>query len=110
MVGRSDDMLIVRGVNVFPSQIEEVLMRHKWLGGNYVIHLTKKEALDQMTVKVEIAKSSFDGSIDTLRHQRADLQKELREQVGFGVDVDIVEPGSLPASEGKATRVIDERG
>ena len=110
MVGRSDDMLIVRGVNVFPSQIEEVLMRHKWLGGNYVIHLTKKEALDQMTVKVEIAKSSFDGSIDTLRHQRADLRKELREQVGFGVDVDIVEPGSLPASEGKATRVIDERG
>lgn len=109
MVGRSDDMLIVRGVNVFPSQIEEVLMRHKWLGGNYVIQLTKKEALDQMTVKVEIAKSSFDGSIDTLRHQRAGLQKELREQVGFGVDVDLVEPGSLPSSEGKAKRVIDER-
>jgi phenylacetate-CoA ligase len=110
MVGRTDDMLIVRGVNVFPSQIEEVLMRHAWLGGNYVIHLTTREALDQMSVKVEIAKSTFDGSIETIRTQRAELQKELREQVGFTVGVEIVEPGSLPASDGKARRVIDERG
>ena len=110
MVGRTDDMLIIRGVNVFPSQIEEVLMRHTWLGGNYVIQLTMREALDQMTVKVEIAKSTFDGSIETIRTQRAELQKELREQVGFTVNVEIVEPGSLPASEGKARRVIDERG
>lgn len=110
MVGRSDDMLIIRGVNVFPSQIEEILMRHKWLGGNYVIHLSKAESLDQMTIKVEIAKQAFDGTMETIRHQRAELQKELREQIGFTAQVDIVEPGSLPASEGKAKRVIDERG
>ena len=110
MVGRSDDMLIIRGVNVFPSQIEEVLMRHKWLGGNYVIVLTTHESLDQMTVKVEIAQTAFDGSIETIRTQRGELQKELREQVGFTVNVEVVEPGSLPASEGKAKRVIDERG
>ncbi len=109
MVGRSDDMLIIRGVNVFPSQIEEVLMRHKWLGGNYVIYLNRVESLDQMTIKVEIAKHAFDGSMETIRHQRAELQKELREQIGFTAQVDIVEPGSLPASEGKAKRVIDER-
>ncbi len=108
-VGRSDDMLIIRGVNVFPSQIEEVLMKHKWLGGNYVIHLTKKAALDQMTVKVEIAKSEFDGSIEGLRDRRAELGRQLKEQVGFTVNIEIAEPGSLPASEGKAKRVIDER-
>jgi len=109
MVGRSDDMLIVRGVNVFPSQIEEVIMRHKWLGGNYVIHLTKANALDQMTIKVEIAKTGFDGSMETLRKLRGDLQRQLKEQIGFTAEIDITEPGSLPASEGKAKRVIDER-
>ena len=109
MVGRSDDMLIIRGVNVFPSQIEEILMREKRLGGNYVIHLTKREALDQMTVKVELAKGEFDGSIESLRNLRAEMQKHLKEQVGFTVNVDVMEPGSLPASEGKAQRVIDER-
>jgi phenylacetate-CoA ligase len=96
-------------VNVFPSQIEEVVMRHAWIGGNYVIHLNKKQALDHMTVKVEIAKSAFDGSIETLRNLRAELQRQLREQIGFSVDVEVLEPGSLPASEGKATRVVDER-
>ncbi len=109
MVGRSDDMLIIRGVNVFPSQIEEVIMRHAWLGGNYVIVLTRKEALDQMTVKVELAKGSFDGSVEGLRNQRAELQKQLKEQVGFTVNIEVTEPGSLPASEGKAKRVTDER-
>lgn len=109
LVGRSDDMLIIRGVNVFPSQIEEVLMRETRLGGNYVIRLTKKEALDQMTVRVELAKGEFDGSIESLRNLRSELQKRLKEQVGFTVNVDVLEPGSLPASEGKAKRVIDER-
>jgi len=109
-VGRSDDMLIVRGVNVFPSQIEEVIMRHAWVGGNYVIHLTKQASLDQMTVRAEIAKSAFDGSVETIRGLVSELQRQLREQVGFGVTVEVLEPGSLPASEGKAKRVIDERG
>lgn len=109
-VGRSDDMLIVRGVNVFPSQIEEVLMQHPGLGGNYVIHLSTVEALDQMTVKVEIAREAFDGSMETLRSRRSDLQRQLREQIGFTAAVELVEPGSLPASEGKAKRVVDERG
>jgi phenylacetate-CoA ligase len=110
MVGRSDDMLIVRGVNVFPKQIEEVIMRHDWVGGNYVIHLSTKQSLDQMTVRVEMAMDAFDGNIATVKTQRADLQKELKEAAGFTVNVDVLEPGSLPVSEGKAKRVIDERG
>jgi phenylacetate-CoA ligase len=108
-VGRSDDMLIIRGVNVFPSQIEEVLMRKKWLGGNYVINLTTKESLDQLTIKVELAQGNFDGSVDTLRKQKTELGKELKEQIGFTAQIELVESGSLPASEGKAKRVIDER-
>jgi phenylacetate-CoA ligase len=108
-VGRSDDMLIIRGVNVFPSQIEEVLMKNAWLGGNYVICLSTKESLDQMTIKVEIAQGAFDGSVETLRDQRADLQKQLREQIGFTANIELAQPGGLPQSEGKAKRVIDER-
>lgn len=109
MVGRSDDMLIIRGVNVFPSQIEEILMRENRLGGNYLIELTRKESLDQMKVKVELSQKEFDGSIEMIRNLRTDLQRRIREQVGFNVDIDVVEPGSLPASEGKAKRVIDNR-
>lgn len=108
-VGRSDDMLIIRGVNVFPSQIEEVLMRHKWLGGNYVIELTKSAALDQMNIKVELSKDGFDGTVETLRKLRGDLQRQLKEQIGFTAAVEVVEPGSLPTSEGKAKRVVDLR-
>ncbi|MCE5321906.1 phenylacetate--CoA ligase [bacterium] len=108
-VGRSDDMLIIRGVNVFPSQIEEVLMRNKWLGGNYVIELTKSAALDQMNIKVELSKDGFDGTVETLRKLRGDLQRQLKEQIGFTAAVEVTEPGSLPASEGKAKRVVDLR-
>jgi phenylacetate-CoA ligase len=110
MVGRSDDMLIIRGVNVFPSQIEEAIMRNELLGGNYIIHLTKSGAMDEMTVKVEISKTAFDGSIETLRMLKSELQRQIKEQVGFTASVEVLEPGSLPAGEGKAKRVIDERG
>lgn len=108
-VGRSDDMLIVGGVNVFPSQIEEVIMKQDWLGGNYVIHLDKQGALDRMSVKVEIAQNVFDGSLDSVRARRDQLADKLKSQVGFKVNIEVAEPGSLPASEGKAKRVIDER-
>ncbi len=110
MVGRSDDMLIIRGVNVFPSQIEEVIMKHEWIGGNYVICLTTDKSLDQMTVKVEIAQQAFDGSLDTVKERKSELARQLRDQVGFTVHVELSEPGGLPAPEGKAKRVIDERG
>lgn len=108
-VGRSDDMLIIRGVNVFPSQVEEVLLKNTWIGGNYVIYLSTEKSLDQMTVRIELAQSGFDGSVESLRRLRADLARQLKEQVGFTVGIEVHEPGSLPASEGKAKRVIDER-
>ncbi len=108
-VGRSDDMLVIKGVNVFPSQIEEVIMRKPWLGGNYLITITTRKQLDDLALDVEVNRSSFDGNLDTLRARKAELEADLKSQLGFGVTVNIVEQGSLPVSEGKAKRVVDKR-
>ena len=108
-VGRSDDMLIVSGVNCFPSQIEEVIMKHKWLGGNYLITLTKENFLDRMTIEVEVNRNEFSGNMDVLKEQKAKLAAELRDTLGFRVILNLVEQGSLPASVGKAKRVVDKR-
>ena len=108
-VGRSDDMLIVSGVNCFPSQIEEVIMKHKWLGGNYLITLTKENFLDRMTIEVEVNRNEFSGNMDVLREQKAKLAAELRDTLGFRVILNLVEQGSLPALVGKAKRVVDKR-
>lgn len=107
--GRSDDMLIVSGVNVFPSQIESVLMKIPEVGNNYLIHLTKKGSLDRLTVKVEVRSELFSGELDQLDRLRKKIQDELHAQIVLHPAVEFHEPGSLPVSEGKAKRVIDER-
>lgn len=109
-VGRSDDMLIVSGVNCFPSQIEEVLLKHSWLGGNYLITLTKENFLDRMTIEVEMNKNAFEGHIDKIRKQQEQLANEIKAQLGFNIRLNLVEQGTLPVSVGKAKRVIDKRG
>lgn len=109
-VGRSDDMMIVGGVNCFPSQIEEVILKHEWLGGNYLITLTKEGSLDRMKVAAELNRNAFDGNLETLGRRQKQLADEIKDQLGFRVLVELAEPGSLPVSMGKAKRVIDERG
>ncbi len=104
--GRSDDMLIVRGVNIFPTQIERVLMSLPQVGRNYVIVL---EGLDDMTVKVELAAAAFDGDVDKLQLLQDKLQEKLKAELWVRPKVDLVPPGSLPVAEGKAKRVIDKR-
>ena len=108
-VGRSDDMMIVGGVNCFPSQVEEVILKHEWLGGNYLITLKKEGSLDRMIVSAELNRGAFDGSIETLNKRKALLASEIKDQLGFRVIVELCEPGSLPVSMGKAKRVNDER-
>ncbi len=109
-VGRSDDMLIVRGVNIFPSRIEQVLMAEEWLGGNYVLHLTREDGkMDVMTIRVELAKDAMSGSVDVLKNRKAELGRKIKDAAGFTAIIELVEPGSLPVSMGKAKRVIDER-
>ncbi len=106
ITGRSDDMLIVRGVNIYPQQIERVLMATTGIGRNYLITL---DGLDEMTVKVELAEAGFDGQVENLVRLREKLTERLRAEILVKPRVDLVQPGALPVSEGKARRVIDKR-
>ena len=106
ILGRSDDMFIVKGVNIFPQQIEAVLMRIKGVAQNYQIVL---ENYDEMIVKVEIDREFFDGRIERLLKLKEEITEKLREAILVRPKVELLEPGTLPVSEGKAKRVIDKR-
>ncbi|MFW6180853.1 MAG: phenylacetate--CoA ligase family protein [Spirochaetota bacterium] len=107
--GRSDDMLIVKGVNIYPMQIEQVLMNVPGVGHNYLIELDRDEHLDIIRVKVEVGRDIFHGRIDELEELKRRVARELKEEILITPRVVLVEPGSLPAGEGKAVRVRDLR-
>jgi phenylacetate-CoA ligase len=107
--GRTDDMLIINGVNVFPSQIEEVLMANPDIGGNYQIYIEKAGYLDKLTVKVEIKPEIFHGDIRELENLKERLREDLKASIVINPSVELLEPGSLPPWEGKAKRVVDNR-
>lgn len=109
LTGRNDDMLLINGVNVFPSQIEEVIMRFPEVGTNYVIVVDKKDSLDKLTVKTEINSSTFTGDIRGLDSLKGRIVEALRSTITIHPIIELHEPGSLPVSEGKAKRVIDNR-
>jgi len=106
IIGRTDDMIIVRGVNIFPQQIERVLMGIKAVAQNYQIVL---ESYDLMTIRVEISKELFDGKVEHLVNLQSEITEKLRAEILVKPKVELLEPGTLPVSEGKATRVIDKR-
>jgi len=106
IIGRSDDMFIVKGVNIFPQQIEQVLMSVKGVAENYQIVL---QSYDEMTVRVEISKDLFDGNIGHLMELETMITNRIRSTVLVKPEVELLEPGTLPVSEGKAKRVIDNR-
>jgi len=106
ILGRTDDMFIVRGVNIFPQQIEAVLMGIKGVAQNYQIVL---ESYDQFIVRVEIDREFFDGRIERLLKLKEEITEKIREAVLVRPKVELLEPGTLPVSEGKAKRVIDKR-
>jgi phenylacetate-CoA ligase len=107
--GRSDDMIIVGGVNVFPSQIETVIMNIPEIGNNYQIILEREEGLDRMHIKVEIYSKMFKGDLKALQKLNKDIVEKLRALIIVTPKVEFMEPGSLPPSEGKAKRVFDNR-
>ncbi|MDW7990248.1 MAG: phenylacetate--CoA ligase [Archaeoglobaceae archaeon] len=109
ILGRSDDMLIVRGVNVFPSQIEHVLMQIPEVGDNFQILLTRKGFLDEITVRVEIKDEFFTGEIGDLKEVQQKIQRELQKELMIRTNVELVEKGRIERSMGKAKRVIDLR-
>lgn len=104
--GRSDDMLIIRGVNIFPQQIERVLMSKPQVGRNYLIIV---EGLDDLTVKVELSAAGFDGQVEHLTSLQKELTEKLKAEIWVKPKIELVPPGSLPVAEGKAKRVLDKR-
>ena len=109
VTGRSDDMLIIRGVNVFPSQIEYAVMCFSELATQYLIVVDRPGALDTFVVKVELSdKASKDAALDK-NALKNEIQKRIHIVTGISADVEIVKPGELPRTEGKAKRVLDLR-
>ena len=106
VIGRSDDMMIVRGVNVFPSQIEEIILADNRLAPHFVIELTRDERLDNITVLVEARPDTGEGIwVDCGR----DLAAQIKNRIGVTSAVKTVKPGAVERSMGKAKRVIDKR-
>lgn len=107
--GRSDDMLIIRGVNVFPSQIESILLESEGLTPHYQIVVSREDNLDVMEVLVEVSESLFSDAIKDLQRREAGIQRTIKEFLGVTAKVRLVGPRSIQRSEGKAKRVIDNR-
>jgi len=107
--GRSDDMLIVRGINVFPSQVEHTLMNIPEVGEQFMIILDRRGALDTMTVQVELSPEYFSDKMSDMIAIKNKVSSELKRYLNVSVDVELMDPGSLPRFEGKAKRVIDRR-
>ena len=109
ITGRTDDMLIINGVNVFPSQIEEVVMGMKEVGNNYLIVLEKEGALDRLIVKVEVGPDIFMDDSRPLNALKEKIRKTIQAMITINPRVELHEPGALPVPEGKAVRVQDNR-
>jgi phenylacetate-CoA ligase len=107
--GRSDDMLILRGVNVFPSQVEEALLRVEGAAPHYVIEVFRPGALDEATVKVEVRPESFSDEMRRMVELRDRIDREIHAVTGIRMTVELVAPGTLERSAGKAKRVVDHR-
>jgi phenylacetate-CoA ligase len=106
VTGRTDDMMIVRGVNVFPTQIEEQILTVEGLTPHYLCVLTRPGNLDELTVRVEAAESPD----PALRHSLGDeLARRIKHRIGVTARVEVVEPHALERSLGKAKRISDQR-
>lgn len=110
ILGRSDDMFILKGVNIYPMQVEQVLMSFPEVGHNYLIRLEKQGLLETLRVLVEIREEHFVEDMRVLRGLQENIARRLRDEILVTPKVDLVQGGSLPRSEGKAQRVVDMRG
>jgi phenylacetate-CoA ligase len=122
--GRSDDMMIIRGVNVFPSQIESIILKREGVSPHYMIILERKGAMDSLRLKIEVTEEfmvkaaadilkgdEFDilEDVATVRSKKRNLQQDIKDVIGITVEISLVPPGSIARSEGKAKRIEDRR-
>ena len=109
ILGRSDDMLIIRGVNVFPTQIESVILEMPEFEPHYLLLVDRKNNTDTMELQVEVRPEYYSDEINKMLALKKQLTARLQSVLGLGVDVRLVEPRSIERSVGKAKRVIDNR-
>jgi len=107
--GRSDDMFIIKGVNIFPIQVEQVLMNIPEVGNNYLIVLQRDNNVDNMIVRVEVTDRTFVEDMRHLQRIQKKITRDLKGELSVTPKVELVEPNSLPRTEGKAVRLVDER-
>ena len=107
ITGRSDDMIILRGVNLFPTQVEELILGTPGLSPHFQLVLTRPDRLDEMTVRVEARSPS--GAADERRLLGEQLASTVKQRIGVSVVVEVLEPGLVERSVGKAKRIVDLR-
>lgn len=107
--GRSDDMMIIRGVNVFPSQIEGVLLNVEGVSPHYMIVIDRVNSTDQMEVQVELTEEFYSDKVSEIEKIRETIKNQIKSDVGISAKIKLVPPKSIPRSEGKAKRIIDNR-
>lgn len=109
ITGRSDDMLIIRGVNVFPSQIESILMETEGTAPHYQLIITRDGNLDNLEVKVEVDENFFSDEIKRLQQLEGKIRGTIKDFLGVSAKITLVEPKGIARSEGKAQRILDMR-
>jgi len=108
-MARTDDMLIIRGVNVFPSQVEAVLLEMAELAPHYLLVVEREHNLDKLTLQVEVNEHVLSDSVGQLESFTNRVRAALESALGLGLEVKLVEPRTIDRSEGKAKRVLDKR-
>ena len=109
ITGRTDDMLVIRGVNVFPSQIETVLVGTQGVAPHYMLIVDRVNSSDTLEIQVELTEEMFGDTVAHMENVRKYITDQVKSVVGIATKVSLVAPKSIPRSEGKAKRVIDKR-
>ena len=110
LLGRTDDMLIIRGVNFFPSQIESLLLDSDEISPHYSIHLTKEKMLDHIFVEIEPTPAYWTSATDVTKSElKRKIENRVKDLIGLRIKVQLVAPYTIARSEGKAQRVVDDR-
>ena len=109
ITGRTDDMLIIRGVNVFPSQIESVLVGINGVAPHYVLVVDRVDYSDTLEVRVELTEDMFSDTVAHIENVKRQIAEQIKSVVGIKATITFVPPKSIPRSEGKAKRIIDNR-
>ncbi|MBQ2433972.1 MAG: phenylacetate--CoA ligase, partial [Clostridia bacterium] len=109
LMGRTDDMLVIRGVNVFPSQIESVLVGVRGVAPHYMLIVDRQKSTDSLEIQVEVTDEMFSDSIGGLDMIKKEIGEKIKSVVGIKAAITLVAPHTIPRSEGKAKRIIDKR-